>query len=269
MPAPVSPLQNVKALTFDVFGTTVDWRTSVTEELVLRGYRKNTPETLLPAETKARLQTLNDDDWGRFAQEWRDSYQAFKRSFVPGETPWKTIDEHHRESLEEILKKWGLGDLYSSAELDSLSLVWHRLRPWSDSAEGLVDLNRLGLVTATLSNGNLSIMRDLDEFGSLGFQKFFSAETFHLYKPNPAVYQSAARELGLDTSQVAMVATHLDDLKAAKGVGMRTIYVHRPQEEVWDKDEDRYKEMKANVDLWVDSEDGFLEVARHLSQLKR
>ncbi|TQS32659.1 hypothetical protein Golomagni_07020, partial [Golovinomyces magnicellulatus] len=176
---------------------------------------------------------------------------------------------HHRDSLEEILKKWDLAELYSSSEMDSLSLVWHRLTPWDDTVDGLAAMNKLGLVTATLSNGNLAIMRDLDDFGNLGFQKFYSAETFHLYKPNPVVYQSAARELGLDTTEVAMVATHLDDLKAARGVGMRTIYVHRPQEEAWEKDDERYKEMQANVDLWVESKEGFREVAQHLAQLKQ
>lgn len=269
MPGAVSPLRDIKALTFDVFGTTVDWRTSVTEELILRAYRKNTPESSVSPETKARLQSLNDHDWGRFAQEWRDSYQAFKLSFNPESSVWKTIDEHHRDSLVELLNKWHLSDLYTESEIDSLSFVWHRLKPWPDSSQGLTELAKLGLVNATLSNGNISLLTDLDEFGSLGFHKFFSAESFRAYKPNPVVYLSAARELGGEPGQVAMVATHLDDLKAAIGVGMRTIYVKRPQEEYLSESDPEYQKIKSQIDIWVESEDGFLEVVRQLKEIRQ
>lgn len=63
--------------------------------------------------------------------------------------------------------------------------------------------------------------------------------------------------------EVAMVATHLNDLSAARKYGLRTIYVERPREEDWDLNDVKYKEAKEWVDMWVThDEGGFLEVAR-------
>ena len=268
-PGTVSALAEVKALTFDVFGTVVDWRSSVTEELYLRAFRKATSaDDQLTPDLRARLEQLTEDDWGRFAQGWRDSYGQFTRNFSRERDTWKTVDEHHLDSLIRLLDEWGLAGLYSDAEMQSLSLAWHRLRPWDDSAEGLTALGRLGLHIATLSNGNSSLLRDLADFGTLGFHTLLSAETFRAYKPDPATYLGAARELSLEPRQVAMVAAHLGDLEAARACGLRTIYVERPREEAWGKDEDRYQEARRWVDLWVgEDEDGLEAVARKLKEL--
>ncbi|KAI5462364.1 HAD-like domain-containing protein [Mariannaea sp. PMI_226] len=266
-PAKISPFAKVKLLTFDVFGTVVDWRSSVTEELVLRAHRK--ASTDLPEELKTRLHALTEEDWGRFSQEWRDSYGVFCRTFDPDKHAWKDVDEHHRDSLNNLLQAWGLGGIFNETEIESLSLVWHRLRPWEDSSEGLKKLGKT-YVTSTLSNGNLSLLHDLNDFGELGFQEFISAETFKAYKPNPVVYQGAARKLGVQPEETALVAAHLGDLEAAKACGYRTVYVERPQEEgrKWAKDTENYQQAKDWVDLWVsEDEDGFRALARKLEEV--
>jgi 2-haloacid dehalogenase len=264
-PGKISPLAKVKGLVFDVFGTVVDWRPSVTEELNLRAYRKASSD--LPRDLKARVQALSEDDWDKFAQEWRDSYGAFCHTFDPDRDAWKDVDQHHRDSLVGLLEKWNLSGLFSESELDSLSLVWHRLQPWDDSSKGLEKLGKTYL-TSTLSNGNLSLLRDLDDFGRLGFKKILSAETFRAYKPNPAVYLGAAREMGFEPEEIALVAAHLEDLAAAKSCGLRTIYIERQREEEWSKDEDKYKQAKDWVDIWVtEEEDGILAVAQKLSEV--
>lgn len=118
-----------------------------------------------------------------------------------------------------------------------------------------------------MSNGNLALLRDLDDFGSLGFHKLLSAEMFGAYKPNPAVYVGAAREPGLEPCQVAMVAAHLSDLQAARACGLRTIYVERPREEAWDKDGDDYRQARDWVDVWIpEHHDGLVSLARQLQQ---
>lgn len=269
-PGALAPLSGVKALAFDVFGTTVDWRTSITEELALRAHRKHAAPDLPPA-LRSRLERLSADDWARFAQAWHESYGAFTHSFDPARDAWRTVDEHHRDSLADLLRGWGLDGLYSPAEVESLSLVWHRLRPWPDAADGLSALGAeggLGLTTTTLSNGNVALLRDLDDFGSLGFHRLLSAETFRAYKPNPATYLGVARELGLEPSEVAMVAAHLADLQAARSCGLRTIYVERPQEEAWAKDDEKYQQARGWVDVWIsEQEDGFVSLARRLQNL--
>lgn len=254
-----------KALTFDVFGTVVNWRKTVTERLIHSAADKTSSSSRsadLAPETRLRLSQLGDEDWARFAQEWRNSYKKFTGGFVPGKSEWRDIDTHHRLSLLELLKEWGLEGLYTAAEIEDLSRVWHFLEPWSDASAGLHQLGTK-FVTSTLSNGNPSLLQDLQKHGDLGFHKLQSSADFKAYKRHPSVYLGAAGVLGLQPNEVAMVAAHLNDLEAARSCGFRTIYVERPREEDWKPASAEYENAKTWVDMWVtEDEDGFLEVAR-------
>ena len=198
----------VRALTFDVFGTLVDWRGSVAEEV-------------------RRLDLGVDPE--SFADEWRGLYQPSMDRVRSGAREWTKLDVLHRESLDELVERHGLGDRLDEAARGDLNLAWHRLHPWSDTASGLARLHR-GVVTATLSNGNLSLLIDLTRFGGLEFDAILSAELAHAYKPLPAAYLTAVGLLGLEPGQVMMVAAHPDDLRAATSNGLRTGYVARPHE---------------------------------------
>lgn len=269
-----------KALTFDVFGTCVNWRATVVEVLINCAASKTASSSLsndLPPPVRIRLSQLSDQDWGKFAQEWRNSYKIFTRNFNPEEDEWRDIDTHHKLSFIDLLKKWDLEGLYTSDEIDDLSQVWHFLDPWKDSSAGIKKLNTK-FITSSLSNGNHSLQKDLNRHAQLGFQMLQSAEDFRAYKPHPSVYRGAARKVlggiggaDLDMGDVAMVAAHLKDLEAARTAGMRTIYVERPQEEESKEGESKkeekgtvyYEEAKTWVDMWVSGdEDGFVEVAR-------
>ena len=254
-----------KGLTFDVFGTVVDWRKTVTATLIQSAAVKTSSSSRsanLSPEVRAQLARLTDTDWARFAQEWRNSYKKFTSEFVPGETEWRDVDTHHRLSLIDLLQKWNLEGLYSEDEVEELSKIWHFLEPWSDSSKGLHLLNKK-FVTSTLSNGNRSLVKDLNEHGKLGFKKLLTSTDWETYKPNPKVYKGAAEALGFELGEVAMVAAHLNDLKAAKGCGFKTIYVERKQEEDWSPDSEEYKDAKTWVNLWVaEDDDGFKEIAR-------
>ncbi|KAK8097175.1 HAD-like domain-containing protein [Apiospora kogelbergensis] len=261
-----SELGNVHALLFDVFGTVVDWRSTVVAELTSRGREKsNSPasDSLTPA-LRSRLTELTDADWATFAQQWRASYGKFTKGFVPGETAWKDIDTHHYDSLLELLGDWGLAGAFRDEEVRSLSLVWHHLKPWADSAAGL---ERLGTryTTSTLSNGNQQLLRDLNEHGQLGFHRLISSADFKAYKPNPKTYLGAVEALGRRPGECAMVAAHLGDLEAARACGLRTVYVERPREEDWAAQPELIEDARTWVDVWVSSDqDGFVEVASRL-----
>jgi 2-haloacid dehalogenase len=254
-----------KALTFDVFGTAVDWRKTVTSTLAQNAAAKiysSSRSASLSPEIRIRLSKLTDEDWAQFAQEWRNTYKKFVRGFVPGETEWRDIDTHHHLALIDLLRKWKLEGLYTEDEVEELSLIWHYLDPWTDSSAGI---HKLGtkFITSTLSNGNRSLLKDLDKHGNLGFKKLLSSEDFRAYKPHPSLYLGAAKAMGLEPKDVAMVAAHLSDLKAARSTGFRTIYVERKREEDWSHDQEEYLDAKTWVDLWVrEEEDGFVEVAK-------
>ena len=250
-----------KALTCDVFGTVVNWRKTVNATLINNAAEKLASGSL-PKKTHEILSQMTEAKWGEFAQEWRNSYMKFVIGFNPATDKWLDIDTHHHRSLISQLKAWDLEDMYTAEEIEKLSKIWHFLEPWPDSSEGLQQLG-MKFVTSTLSNGNPSLLKDLNEHGNLGFQLIQSAEDFKAYKPHSSVYQGACKKLGLKPGDVAMVAAHLHDLKFARGNGMRTIYIERKNEESMDATSDEYAYAKTWVDMWITSdEDGFREVAR-------
>jgi 2-haloacid dehalogenase len=204
-------LASVKALVFDVFGTVVDWRTSVTQEVEALAKRKG--------------QTV---DGAKFADAWRAGYGPSMNRVRSGELPWTKLDALHRMTLDKILVDFSIAGL-SEAETDALNRAWHRLRPWPDSVSGLTRLKKK-FVVAPLSNGNISLMTDMAKHSGLPWDCILGAELVRHYKPDREVYQSAADFLDLKPAEVMMVAAHLGDLRAAQAVGLRTAFVTRPLE---------------------------------------
>jgi 2-haloacid dehalogenase len=197
---------DVRALVFDVFGTVVDWRSGVAGEV----------RRLLP-----------DVDAEALADAWRWRYEPSMDRVRRGERAWASLDTLHRESLDALLAE--LGHDPDEATRAELVLAWHRLDPWPDSVAGLSRL-RERFVLASLSNGNVALLVDMAKRAGLPWDAVLSAELFGHYKPDAEVYDGAARLLGLEPGQVMMVAAHVDDLVAARGRGLRTAYVHRPDE---------------------------------------
>jgi 2-haloacid dehalogenase len=201
----------VEALVFDVFGTVVDWRSTVIRELEAFGRER-------------RLER----DWAGCADRWRQGYiEGFLR-IIAGQKPWQLVDEIHRDKLVLLLAELGVGAV-APDEIDSLNRVWHRLDPWPDSVAGLARLPSRYIVS-TLSNGNVSLLVDMAKHAGLTWDCVLSAELAGRYKPDPEIYRWAARVLGLPPEKVAMVAAHAPDLEAAKREGLRTCYVSRPDE---------------------------------------
>lgn len=204
-------IPDVRALTFDVFGTVVDWRSSLIREGEVLGRSKGI-----------------DVDWAAFADSWRDGYGPAMHRVRTGELPWKTIDELHRMILDELIERFAIEGL-SEPEKDNLNRAWHRLTPWPDAVEGLSRL-RSKYVVASLSNGNLSLLQNMAEHAGLPWDVVLSAELARRYKPDREVYLKAAELLNLAPEAVMMVAAHKGDLRAAAAAGFRTAFVPRPLE---------------------------------------
>lgn len=231
---------NVKALTFDVFGTVVDWRSSIIREGQLLAAEKG-----------------YDVDWGEFADRWRGGYGPAMNQVRNGELPWTKIDDLHRMILDELVDEFNLSGL-SEAELDHFNRAWHRLTPWPDTVAGLHLLKRKYVIT-TLSNGNVSLLTNMAKHGGLPWDAVLSAELAKHYKPDPQAYLTAADLLSLPPEQVMMVAAHPGDLRAAARAGLRTAYVIRPLERGPGRPVDR------NPDGEFDyTADDFIDLARQL-----
>jgi 2-haloacid dehalogenase len=206
-----SPIDAVKALTFDVFGTVVDWRTGITEE----------------GRTVGRDKGI-DADWEAFADAWRGKYQPSMSQVRDGKIPWTNLDSLHRASLDELLEEFGITSL-DDKEKDHLNRAWHRLPPWPDSVEGLTRLKRK-YILATLSNGNVALLVNMAKNAGLPWDAVLGAEVARHYKPQPESYLITAELLGLAPHECMLVAAHNDDLLAAGALGFRTAFVGRPTE---------------------------------------
>ena len=206
-----SVANSVKALTFDVFGTVVDWRGSIIREGQLLAAKKG-----------------YNVDWARFADSWRSGYGPAMNKVRSGELPWTKIDDLHRMILDDLVEEYSLTGM-SEAELVHFNEAWHRLSPWPDTVSGLNKLKSKYVIT-TLSNGNVSLLTHMAKNGGLPWDAILSAELSGHYKPDPEAYLKAADLLSLKPEQVMMVAAHPSDLRAAARTGLKTAYVIRPLE---------------------------------------
>jgi 2-haloacid dehalogenase len=202
---------DVQALLFDVFGTVVDWRTSLIEDLTKFGAAKGLKV-----------------DWAQFADDWRGLYQPAMDEVRSGRRPWTILDVLHRESLEKLLVKHGISGL-SEGDKDHVNRVWHRLQPWPDAVEGLTRLKSRYII-GTLSNGNVGLLTRMAKHGKLPWDVVLGAETARAYKPLPQAYLASAELLNLAPGRVMLVAAHNGDLAAAAKAGLRTAFVARPSE---------------------------------------
>jgi 2-haloacid dehalogenase len=201
-----------RALVFDVFGTCVDWRSSIARE----------------GEEFGRTLGVTSVAWSAFADAWRAQYQPRMETVRSGQRPWTTLDVLHREALDMLLPAFGLSEL-SEADRDELTRAWHRLDPWPDVVEGLTRLKSRYII-APNSNGNIALLVNMAKRAGLPWDAILGAEIARAYKPDPRVYLRCAEALGLVPAAVVMVAAHNGDLVAAAGCGLQTAFVPRPNE---------------------------------------
>lgn len=197
----------INVLAFDVFGTVVDWHTSVAREI----------EQLVPG-----------TDGNAFALAWRAGYAPAMRRVMSGDLGWTLIDDLHRMILDDIVDQFGLAHL-SQAQRQNLNKCWHRLDAWSDSVEGLTRLKKRFMI-CSLSNGNIGLLANMAKHAHLPWDCILSAEVFGKYKPDPATYLGVARIFDVAPEQVMMVAAHQEDLTAARSFGLQTAYIERSLE---------------------------------------
>jgi 2-haloacid dehalogenase len=200
-----------KALFFDVFGTCVDWRTSISGEI----------EALA-----ARVGVSVDAP--AVADAWRAEYQPQMETVRSGVRPWTNLDVLHREALDGVLAGTALSSI-GDDERDGLTRAWHRLDPWLDTVEGLTRMKR-DHVIAPNSNGHIALILNMARRANLPWDVILGAETARAYKPLPEAYLRNVAAIGCEPHEVMMVAAHNGDLIAAAGCGLRTAFIRRPTE---------------------------------------
>lgn len=203
---------DVKALLFDVFGTVVDWRTSLIDNFTEWGDAKGIK-----------------GNWTGLVDAWRGAYMPSMDEVRKNpDKGFLILDELQRKSVEPLAAKLGITGL-TSADFDYLTRGWHSLEPWPDSVNGLTRLKK-NFIISPLSNGNVALLVNMAKHAGLPWDLVLSAEVFKHYKPDPETYLGAANILSLKPEQVMLVAAHNNDLAAAQAVGLKTAFVPRPTE---------------------------------------
>jgi len=201
-----------KAFIFDVFGTLVDWRSSVARAL-----------------TPVLLHKGIATDPLAFADAWRGQYQPAMTRIRNRTRGYVALDVLHRENLEAVLGQLGVAAQFTPEEKAQLTRAWEALDPWPDSAKGLKRLRKIGLI-APCSNGSIALMSHLARHAGFHWDCILGAEIAQDYKPNAAVYLASCTALGLAPADVMMVAAHNSDLEAARQAGLQTGFFPRPLE---------------------------------------
>jgi len=192
----------VQALIFDVFGTCVDWRSSV---------------------ARAVSQALPQVDAWAFADAWRAEYQPAMARVRAGNRGYVALDDLHLENLYTVAARFGV------QAPDAMNAAWEQLDPWADVVGGLTALKARRIISPC-SNGSIALMTRLARFGGLPWDCILGADIAQDYKPKPQVYLASCAALRLPPDQVMMVAAHNEDLQAARALGLRTGFVARPTE---------------------------------------
>ena len=205
-------MSNVQAFIFDVFGTVVDWRTSVAR-----------------FSTDVFSNKQIEIDGLAFADYWRGQYVPAMARIRSGDRGYVPLDELHFENLEATLANFDLQSVLNEAEKWHLNSAWERLDPWPDVVSGLTQLKQNAII-APCSNGSIALMTRLARYGELPWDCILGADIARNYKPEHDVYISCCSALRLRPDQVAMVAAHNDDLVAARDAGLKTAFIARPTE---------------------------------------
>jgi len=231
----------IKALLFDVFGTVVDWRSSVIKEC-------------LKLEKKIHVH----GDWEKLTDMWRQKYMPSMDEVRHGKRNWVNLDTLHKESLISILQELNINGL-SRDDIEHLNLAWHRLYPWPDAVEGLKLLKQKFSIS-TLSNGGVNLLNNMAKYSNLPWDNIFSAETFMHYKPDSETYLGAVNKLSLNSEEVMLVAAHNQDLLAARQYGLKTAFVLRATE--YGSNQNFDLEADKNIDVSANS---FIDLAHKLN----
>ncbi len=198
----------IKALAFDTGGTILDWHSGLVRALAGAAAAKG-------------LQA----DWHAVANDWR---RRSMKEIVGQVRPNFNMDDVHRTTLSECLAQFGLNGLDEAGQ-EAILRAWHELDAWPDFPQAMQQL-RQALPVVSLTMLPTALVVNVSRKNKLVWDAVISCEMIGVYKPHAQAYETAARWLAMQPSDILMVACHNFDLNAAHKAGMRTAFVRRPDE---------------------------------------
>ena len=203
----MSPLSRCRALTFDLFGTVLDLGGSLTPAL----------ESLLGGRAAGGAAAF----WQQLRYRQRlEQYQDSLMMLGHG-----GYLETARRAFSYVARAAGFTP--SAADFDTYLDAWERLDPFPECRAALQRLRGHYRLVA-LSNGDAPYLQRLVAGRiRVAFDAVISVDAAGAFKPHPAVYRAAARELRLEVGELAMVSANSFDVLGARTCGLRGIYVDR------------------------------------------
>ena len=222
-------LEGIRAIFFDFMGTCLDWHRTIVDAFPVG----------------VDLKTRSD-----LAIAWRESFfEDIHDRFERG-LPQEDIDVTHARLLKTLLEKQYSEVNLSSEEQNLAVRAWHRMTAWPDVPPALTRL-REKYEVFVLANGTTRLQLDLSRSSGLTYDMLFSSQLLNLTKPDPEIYKKAMRLVGVGAHESLMVAAHAYDLRAAKKVGMKTVYIRR-----WTEDtKEDMAQVRRDVDMFVGKTD--------------
>lgn len=190
MQTPVRP----EILTFDIFGTVLDWRRGMREAVAREGG------------------TLGDEDFERVIDAQGRAEEGLYRRYA----------DITAASLEEVA---GL-EPEAAARIGADVGAWP---PYPDAAEGLRRLMRAAPCVA-MTNSDLTHGVQAQKRLGLTLSHWICAEEARVYKPSPEMWRFAASRVGASFGPAWWhVSAYADyDLATARSLGLTCVYVERP-----------------------------------------
>jgi 2-haloacid dehalogenase len=196
-------MADVRAVTFDCYGTLVDWESGIHAWAAKLLARKQAEGTCTPEE---------------FYRRWEEHQFALL-------TPYRGYRDLAARAAERVLR-----DLKLSVEPDdgpSLADAISSWRPFPDVPDALRRLGAQFRVGVISNMDNVVLFETIARLGAPVHMRT-SAEDAKAYKPDPAPFKLALSRLGYEPAEVVHAAFGWKyDLDTAHALGMRTAFVNR------------------------------------------
>ena len=196
----------IKAVLFDYMGTCLDWHSSIVQAL--------------PS-------ALSEEEKSEFALEVRQAYFDENADRIRKGLEVENFDNTQRRVLDAFLEgRPEVKHAFSPAVKERFVSAWHHQKAWPDVPEAIKKLKReRGWEVYVHANGSTRLQLDITKSAGLQFDLLLSSELLGSYKPAPESYLKALKVLQLKPEECVMVAAHAYDLRGAKAVGIKTVYV--------------------------------------------
>ena len=198
----VSALPAPRWLSFDCYGTLIDWETGIR-----RAFRE--------------LVRVTEDEAAELFEIW----EKIQREKIQG--PYAPYAEILQSSFREAAAR--LGYRYPAYAVEAFLNSLAHWMPFADVNPALLRLSQRHKL-AIISNVDRGLLGlTLRQFET-HFDVLITAEDAHSYKPNPEIFRYALKKLGCAPEEILHIASSTDyDLRPASALGFRVAYLNRRQ----------------------------------------